>query len=180
MEQPKTDIIKESKMEEIFDIVDKDDEVIGSAKRSEVHGNPALIHRVAHVLVFNEKGDLFLQKRSISKDVQPGKWDTSVGGHLDSGESYHDAALREMEEELGIASGKVEFLYKYCHSNEYETEYVSTFCCNWNGVISISREEIEEGRFWNIEEIENKMENSIFTPNFLDELERYKKHMLSE
>ncbi|MBU3915602.1 NUDIX domain-containing protein [bacterium] len=166
-------------MEEVFDIVNINDEVIGSAKRSEVHGNPSLIHRVAHVLIFNTKGELFLQKRSMSKDVQPGKWDTSVGGHLDAGESYQDAALREMKEELGIAPEKIEFLYKYCHSNDYETEYVSTFFGSWNGIIWMNKDEIEEGRFWKIDEIESNSMDTQFTPNFLDELERYKKHTLS-
>ena len=81
--------------EEIFTVVDKNDQPVGKATRSEVHGNPKLIHRVSHVLVFNSKGDLFLQKRGLNKDVQPGMWDTSVGGHVDFGEDYKTAALRE-------------------------------------------------------------------------------------
>ena len=98
---------------EVFDIVDEDDRIIGQATRDEVHGNPGLIHRVVHILVFNRSNDIYLQKRSKNKDVQPGKWDTSVGGHVDKDESYKDAAVREMEEELGIKGVPLKFLYKY-------------------------------------------------------------------
>ena len=162
---------KQQNEEEVFDLVDKQDRIIGRAARSEVHGNPALIHRVAHVLVFNRKGELFLQKRSPDKDVQPGKWDTSVGGHVDAGESYDDAALREMQEELGISGAGVEFLHKYLHCNEYESEYVCTYRCVWDGPFVLHPEEISEGRFWTLESIRKK-DNALFTPNFLDELER--------
>jgi isopentenyl-diphosphate delta-isomerase type 1 len=161
--------------EEIFAVVDKDDQVIGKAKRNEVHGNPDLIHRVSHVLVFNTQGDLFLQKRSSNKDVQPGMWDTSVGGHVDLGEDYHQAALREIKEELGFVPEKIRFLYKYFHHNDFESEYVSTFCCIWDGSITINREEISDGRFWTLNEIEERVFEQIFTPNFLDELHRYQR-----
>ncbi|MCF8069718.1 MAG: NUDIX domain-containing protein [Desulfobacterales bacterium] len=163
-------------MEEIFDIVDENDNVTGTATRGEVHGNPALFHRVSHVLVFNATGELFLQKRGLDKDVQPGKWDTSVGGHLDSGETYEAAAIREMEEELGIRDLAVTFLYKYSHANDYETEFVSTFSSVWDGEIVTNSDEIIKGRFWKLKEIEANIPNGIFTPNFLDELKRYKHH----
>lgn len=164
----------DNRTKEIFDIVDEQDIPIGQAARYEVHGNPLLIHRVSHVLVFDSSGELFLQKRSLNKDVQPGRWDTSVGGHVDRGESYDNAALREMQEELGIGGVKVEFMYKYLHRNDYESEYVSTYRCVWDGPIEIQKEEIDEGRFWPLEKI--RCSNpSLFTPNFLDELERLEK-----
>ena len=84
----------------LLDIVDEAGRIVGRETRKCCHGNPALIHRSVHVFVFNSAGELYLQKRSMSKDVQPGKWDTSVGGHLDHGEEYDAAVLREMEEEL--------------------------------------------------------------------------------
>ncbi len=86
---------------EYFEIVNEQGEVIGKAPRSECHGNPALVHRAVHVLVFNKKGELLLQLRSKDKDIQPGKWDTSVGGHLGVGESYQQAALREFARNWG-------------------------------------------------------------------------------
>lgn len=118
---------------DMLDIVNEKDQIIGQAPRREIHGDPSRIHRVAHVLVFNPRGELFLQKRSFLKDVQPGKWDTSVGGHLEPGEEYLAGALREMEEELGIRAVAVNFLYKYLHRNDYETEFVSTFPVSGRG-----------------------------------------------
>ncbi len=159
--------------EEIFDLVDAHDRVIGRVSRSEVHGNPRLIHRVAHVLVFNRAGKLFLQKRSTRKDVQPGKWDTSVGGHVDSGETYEAAATREMAEELGITGTTPRFLYKYLHSNPYESEYVATYLVSFDGSIQLDPKEIDEGRFWELGEIGESAAKGIFTPNFLDEMDRY-------
>jgi isopentenyldiphosphate isomerase len=159
---------------EIFDLVDENDTVIGRAERDDIHGNPQMIHRVAHVLVFDSSGELYLQKRSIKKDVQPGKWDTSVGGHVNSGESYEEAAYREMKEELGIEGAILEFLYRYLHRNEYESEYVSTYRCIWNGAIEIEKHEIDEGRFWSLQKI-RESDPRKFTPNFLDELVRFKR-----
>ncbi len=159
--------------DEQFDIVDEQDRVLGSALRNEVHGNPTLIHRVAHVLVFNSAGELYLQKRSSRKDVQPGKWDTSVGGHVDRGETYHAAALRETSEELGIRGAELKFSHKYLHRNAYESEYVATFKIVWNGPISFDSHEIDEGRFWRFNEIEAARDTGCFTPNFLDEFDRY-------
>ena len=158
---------------EIFDIVDENDQIIGQATRDQVHGNPGLMHRVVHILVFNSQNELYLQKRGIHKDVQPGKWDTSVGGHVDKGESYIDAAVREMEEELGIIGANLTYLYKYRLRNDYESEYVSSYHCLWDGAITTNNDEIEEGRFWRLDEIDEKMDSGIFTPNFLDEIGRY-------
>lgn len=159
--------------QEILDIVNDCDEVVGQGERREIHGDPSLIHRVAHVLVFNPRGELYLQKRSYLKDVQPGKWDTSVGGHIEVGEDYQTGALREMEEELGIRVVSVKYLYKYLHKNDHESEYVTTFSCVWDGPIHPSPQEIEEGRFWSLEEIA-EAPPCRFTPNLLDEIRRYK------
>jgi isopentenyl-diphosphate delta-isomerase type 1 len=169
--------------EEILDLVDDDDRVIGQAARSDVHGNPALLHRVVHVLVFDGRGRIFLQKRADDKDVQPGKWDTSVGGHVDSGEEREAAARRELSEELGIPGSQnpppvIRFLHRYRHSNTYESELVTTWITRWDGEIGIQRSEISEGRFWTLEEIDllaaRSTEPGAFTPNFLEELERWR------
>ena len=87
--------------EEIFDVVDANDQVIGQQPRSEVH-RLGLRHRAIHLLVFNAKGELFLQKRSMKKDCFPGTWDSSVSGHVDAGEEYGACALREPREEIGL------------------------------------------------------------------------------
>ena len=87
--------------DKLFDVVDEKDRVIAVARRAEVHAR-GLLHRAVHVLVCRSNGDIFLQQRSMEKDSHPGKWDSSASGHLDSGEEYGPAAVRELQEELGI------------------------------------------------------------------------------
>jgi isopentenyldiphosphate isomerase len=159
---------------ELFDIVDEQDRVIGQAPRSKCHGDPSLVHRVAHVLVFNPGGDLLLQKRSMSKDIQPGRWDTSVGGHLDPGESYLEAARREMEEELGVKGVPLTFLYHSKIRNEIESENVATYLTVYDGPIRFSPDEIDSVRFWRRDEIESALGRGVFTPNFEEEWGSFK------
>jgi isopentenyldiphosphate isomerase len=159
--------------EEILEIVDRQGNTVGTAPRSEIHGNPSMLHKVVHVLVFNEAGELLLQKRSMNKDVAPGKWDTSVGGHVPSGEDLITAAKREMEEELGIAPINLKPLYSYIHSNHYESELVFTHSCIHNGPFSFNKEEIDMVKFWNIEDIKNAIGQGILSDNFESEIMKY-------
>jgi isopentenyl-diphosphate delta-isomerase type 1 len=159
--------------DEYFDIVDENNQIVGRASRSECHGNPSLIHRAVHVLVFHPDGRLFLQKRSTSKDVQPGKWDTSVGGHLGSGESYLQAASREMKEELGINKAELTYLYDYSFRNSLESENIRSYKIIYDGHILIDPEEIDDGRFYSLEEIESRLNTDFFTPNFKEEIRHY-------
>lgn len=159
--------------EEYFDIIDGLCKIIGKAKRKECHGNKDLAHRVVHVLVFNSKDELFLQKRSMSKDIQPGKWDTSVGGHLNLGETFDQAVCRELKEELDITE-TVKHLYDYWMYSSVETEYVRTYLCLYDGEIKYDPYEIDDGRFWSLSEIEENLGTGIFTPNFEQEYEKWK------
>jgi isopentenyl-diphosphate delta-isomerase type 1 len=154
---------------EWFEIVDDQDRIIGQAPRSECHGNPSLIHRVAHVHVFNRQGELLLQKRSPGKDIQPGKWDTSVGGHLDIGESYLQAARRELWEELGIEQRSLTFMYYSKIRNAVESENVASFMVIAEGPFRFCRNEIDEVRFWSAAAIDNCLGGQVFTPNFEEE-----------
>ncbi|MDA8387736.1 MAG: NUDIX domain-containing protein [Nitrospiraceae bacterium] len=158
--------------EELLEIVNEKGEVTGLAPRSEIHGNPALMHRVAHVLVFNRKGELLLQRRSMKKDVAPGMWDTSVGGHVDPGESPEEAAQREMLEELGV-EGRLEFLHSYIHSNAYETELVHTFRALKEDGFKFDPVEIDEVRFWGLEEIGRAAGTGLLSDNFEHEIKTY-------
>ena len=164
-----------SDSDELLEIVNSKGEAIGLAPRSEIHGNPSLIHRVVHVLVFNKKGELLLQKRALSKDVAPGKWDTSVGGHMNPGESTLEAAKREMEEELGIKNCKPAFLYTYTHTNPYETELVYTYKCQSNEQLSFNKDEIDDVRPWQMDEIQKNIGTNIFSDNFEHEISTYLK-----
>jgi isopentenyldiphosphate isomerase/intracellular septation protein A len=164
--------------EEWFNIVSEKGEVKGKAPRSAVHGNPDLLHPVVHLHVFNKKGQLYLQKRSMNKDVQPGKWDTSVGGHINSGEDVETALHREAMEELGIKVTHFKPLYTYVMRNDYESELVHTFRTTHNGPFKINRDEILFGKFWRMSDIKNNLGKNIFTPNFEQEFALLQKTML--
>ena len=157
--------------EEMLTQVTEEDAVLGPVARSRVHGNPSLIHRSVHVLVFDPAGRLLLQKRSLAKDTQPGKWDTSVGGHVGFGQSYEDAALREASEELGLEldAAKLVYLYPSRIRNAVESENIRTFLHVSAGPFRPEPGEIDALRFWTRSEIEAALGSGIFTPNFEEE-----------
>lgn len=158
--------------EEWFPLVNEAGETIGKATRQECHSGTKLLHPVVHLHIFNEAGDLFLQKRSLSKDIQPGKWDTSVGGHIDYGETVEEALHREVREELGITEFIPQPVTRYVFESAIEKELVHTFRTIYNGPITPDREELEGGRFWSPEEIQKNLGKNLFTPNFEQEYRR--------
>ena len=153
--------------DELFPIVDEDGIVIGSATRHECHSGSMLLHPVVHLHVFDKNGNLYLQHRSMNKDIQPGKWDTSVGGHVDFGENAEIAVCREAREELGLVDIKPKFLYKYIFMSSVERELVNTYCavCELDD-IKIDNVEVSEGRFFSFSEIKSLLGKNFFTPNF--------------
>lgn len=160
---------KKGVTEEWFDIVDRNGKILGKAPRSQIHGNPSLIHSTIHVHVFNDKGLLFLQKRVQSKDLYPGRWDTAIGGHVSSGESIQQALIRESMEELSLNAASAQPLFRYVMTNKWESELIHTFKLVRNGPFKLAPDEIEEGRFWNVFEIKKNLGKDIFTPNFEQE-----------
>src|SRR5436190_22220009 len=131
--------------EEIFDVVNERDEVIGKRPRREVH-RLGLMHRATHVLVFNKRGQVFLQKRSINKDRQPGLWDSSASGHVDSGEDYDACVVRELREEIGLQLSEApQRLFKMAASAETDQEHVWVYRCEAEGPFLLHPEEIECG-----------------------------------
>lgn len=134
--------------EEIFDVVNDRDEVTGQAPRSEVH-RQGLLHRAVHILVFNQQGQLFLQKRSMQKDCFPGAWDSSAAGHLDQGEDYDACALRELREEIGLElSATPEKLFKIDACPETGQEFVWIYRCTHEGPFTLCPNEIETGAWF--------------------------------
>ncbi len=160
-------------MEEILDLVDENDRIIGNARRCDCHGDPRCLHRAVHLFVLNPQREIYLQKRSLQKRVQPGKWDTSVGGHISTGEGTVEALFREAEEELGLKCFSPTFMYSYIMRNDFESELVNTFLCIWDSEIVPNPEEISSGRFWREDEIIASLGGCTFTPNFEDEFQRF-------
>jgi isopentenyldiphosphate isomerase len=147
--------------EEIFDVVNERDEVIDQKPRSEVHAR-GLPHRAVHVLVFNSRGEIFLQKRSMKKDRQPGIWDSSCSGHVDSGENYDQTAIRELHEELGLnllartatgASQPLQKLFKIDACAETDAEFVWIYRCQSEGPFQLHPDEIETGGWFAPEKV---------------------------
>jgi len=158
---------------ETLEIVDEEGRVISLASRKCCHDDPSLLHQVVHVLVVNEEGQILLQKRSPDKDIQPNKWDTSVGGHLQPGEDYGAAAEREMREELGIEGRPLLPLHDYLWCTAIESERVRTYLCQYSGPFYPDCREILELRFWPLDEIRQHLGEGILTPNFEEEFARY-------
>lgn len=159
-------------LEEKFPLVDEEGRVIGSATRGECHNGSRLLHPVVHLHVFNSAGDIYLQKRPEWKDIQPGKWDTAVGGHMDYGETPEQALRREVNEELGITDFVPEFVDKYVFDSKRERELVYVNRTTYDGPVRPSAEELDGGRFWTMQEIKEAMGKEILTPNFESEFKR--------
>lgn len=154
---------------ELFPVVDEQGNVIGSISRGEAHNGTRILHPVVHLHVFNSRGELYLQHRPEWKDIQPDKWDTATGGHVDFGEEVKDALFREVREELGIEGFEPEFVCMYVFEGARERELVYVHKTVYDGEVKPSDSELAGGRFWTIAEIRENIGKGVFTPNFEDE-----------
>ncbi len=146
--------------EDIFDVVNEDDEVIGREPRSVVHAKE-LRHRAAHVLVFNAAGEIFLQLRSQTKDNNPGVWDSSCSGHVDAGESYAVAAERELMEEIGLlVEEPLEPLFKIDACKETGQEFAWIYRTQSEGPFELNPEEIDNGQWMSPDDLNTAMEKT--------------------
>ena len=161
--------IANMKKEEWLPLVNEKGEVTGRAPRRVCHSGTKLLHPVIHLHIINEKQEVFLQKRSMKKDLLPGIWDTAVGGHIGLNEKVEDALKRETFEELGITNFNARFLGRYIWESPREKELVFSFLCTRYNQICIDNDEVEEGRFWSKEEIEKGIRQNTLTPNFIYE-----------
>ncbi|KAA6300788.1 MAG: Nudix hydrolase [Candidatus Ordinivivax streblomastigis] len=156
---------------ELLPLVDEQGNMIGSTTRGECHSGSKLLHPVVHLHVFNSQGELYLQKRPSWKDIQPNKWDTAVGGHIDLGEDTETALKREAREELNITDFIPEFSAHYIFESEYERELIFAYKTIYDEAIHPT-DELDDGRFWTMQEIRDTMETGMFTPNFENEFKR--------
>lgn len=151
---------------EWFPVVEPTGIVTGRASRAYCHSGAKVLHPVVHLHLIDRFGRLYLQKRSMRKDIQPGRWDTAVGGHLDYGESITEALYREASEELGITGFNPVFLRSYIFESEVEKEMVNVFAAVGSFSPVPDLDEVEEGRWWGFKELEENFGKSVFTPNF--------------
>jgi isopentenyldiphosphate isomerase/intracellular septation protein A len=159
--------------EEMLPLIDESGKVLGTAPRSECHKGPGKLHPVVHLQIVDGRGGMYLQKRSAGKDIQPGMWDSAVGGHVSAGEDLDAALARELREELGVtklaieaSGGKIEPILRYRWDSDRESELVFSFIVTYGGPFSPDVAEIDEGRFWSFSDIRANLGMGLFTPNF--------------
>lgn len=164
---------------EMVPVVEENGLVIGQATRQSVHDGSKLMHPVIHLHIINREGCLYIQKRSMKKDLLPGRWDTAVGGHVDYGETLEEALYREASEELGFRDFNPIFLKSYIWESAREKELVNVFAAVGNFILKPDNDEVSEGRYWNISELEANLGMGLFTPNFEQEFKSIKNTLLS-
>ena len=167
-------VMKSDNKAELLPLVDEEGNVIGCATRGECHDGSKLLHPVVHLHLFDSNGRLYLQRRPLWKDIQPGKWDTAVGGHVDWGEDVETALLREISEELGLTNANPQFLMRYIFESEREKELIHVYQAIYDGEVKPS-DELDGGRFWTIQEIDAAIGEDILTPNFEQEYQMLQK-----
>jgi isopentenyldiphosphate isomerase/intracellular septation protein A len=159
--------------EEMLPLIDEEGNVLGVAPRSECHKGPGKLHPVVHLQIVDGRGSMYLQKRAEDKDVQPGKWDSAVGGHVGVGEDLDEALSRELREELGVtrlalesSGARVEPILRYRWECPVESEMVFSFIVTYGGPFAPDGKEVTEGRFWSFADIRANLGRGVFTPNF--------------
>ena len=177
------ELVTQDKDTELLPLVDEDGNILGAVSRADAH-TPVLIndvtkcpkplHPVVHLHVFNENGDLYLQHRAEWKKVQPGKWDTATGGHIDLGESVAQALEREVYEEIGLKPEDYEptLIEKYVYESDIERELVYVYKTTYGGEPQPSETETQGGRFWPMDEIKVNIGKEVFTPMFEQEFQK--------
>lgn len=161
--------MEHTQKEEWFPLVDEEGRTVGKATRRECHSGSKHLHPVVHLHIFNPSGALYLQKRSLTKDIQPGKWDTAVGGHVDYGETIEEALRREVREELGVTEFTPVFVKRYVFESAIEKELVHTYRTCYEGPFTPDTGELDDGRFWTIDKILSSLDKEVFTPSFEQE-----------
>jgi len=165
--------------EEWLPLVSENGEIIGKAPRSACHRGEKLLHPVVHLHVLNNQKNIYLQKRPYNKLVQPGKWDTAVGGHISVGENLETALKREAWEEIGLQNFSARLVKTYRWDSEIESELVYVFVSYDFKSIHLHSEEVIEGRFWTQKQVESNIGKELFTPNFEFEYQLLKKELLN-
>lgn len=164
---------------EMLPLVEPSGLVYGQASREWCHSGSHVLHPVVHLHIIDHFGRLYLQKRSLTKDLLPGYWDTAVGGHVSYGESIPEALFRETSEELGLSAFNPVRLCTYVWETERDSEFVFVHAIVGHPTLRPNAEEVSEGRWWSIPELEEAIGKDILTPNFESEFQRIKDQLLA-
>jgi isopentenyldiphosphate isomerase len=158
-------------VQEVLDVVDENNKVVGSAPYEEVY-DKRLNHRIVHVLVFNDKGEIFLQMRSAQKKFCPGHWVTSAGGHVQKGESYEKAAKRELKEELGV-SVPLTLLDETPYDHYKMRKFLQVFRGVSEGPFKFNPEEVAGGRWFSVPDVRDMVKkNQLIHPELAHVIEK--------
>lgn len=164
---------------EWFPIVEPNGLVVGRSTRRYCHSGAKPLHPVIHIHIIDRFSRIYLQKRSMKKDIQPGKWDTAVGGHVSYGEGIIEAVYREASEELGFIEFNPIHLETYLFESEIEKEMVNVFAAVGSFDLQPDMDEVDEGRWWDLADIDAGLGKGIFTPNFESEFQMIRKSLLA-
>lgn len=164
---------------EWFPIVEPNGLVVGRSTRRYCHSGAKPLHPVIHIHIIDRFSRIYLQKRSVKKDIQPGKWDTAVGGHVSYGEGIIEAVYREASEELGFIEFNPIHLETYMFESEIEKEMVNVFAAVGSFDLKPDLDEVDEGKWWELADIDAGIGQGIFTPNFESEFQMIRKSLLA-
>ncbi|HSF32339.1 MAG TPA: NUDIX hydrolase YfcD [Candidatus Tectomicrobia bacterium] len=158
--------------DEIVAIVDAHNNVVGAAPRREMRAK-RLLHRSTYILVFNSRGELYVQKRTLTKDVFPGYYDVAAGGVVLAGETYEQGAERELEEEMGIRGVPLTRLFEFYFEHAHTRLWGCAFSCMYDGEVTLQEEEVESGAPMQVSDILNRAKTDRYTPDGMYVLRRY-------
>lgn len=164
---------------EWFPVVEPSGLVVGRSTRQYCHGGAKPLHPVIHIHIIDRMSRIYLQKRSMRKEIQPGKWDTAVGGHVAYGEAVIEAVYREASEELGLTDFNPIYIETYEFESSIEREMVNVFAAVGSYDLHPDLDEVDEGRWWPVEEIDSAIGKDIFTPNFESEFQMIRRQLLA-
>ena len=164
---------------EWFPVVDPAGFVVGRSTREYCHSGAKPLHPVIHIHIIDRHSRIYLQKRSMRKDIQPGKWDTAVGGHVSYGETILEAVYREASEELGLTAFNPVAIKTYEFESEIERELVNVFAAVGSYELHPDLDEVDEGRWWELADIDVSLGKGVFTPNFESEFQMIRSQLIA-